>query len=82
MQGYSEGSMPAIEAYIHKEMVVGREYDFSIGNENDKMSPETLLEQAEEIVLRGLLEKHGQLYELNASCDKTTEGNSGVEKIK
>jgi hypothetical protein len=51
------------------DMVVGREYDFSVGRINEKLSPETLLEQIEKIVLKGLEEKHGQLYELNGSCD-------------
>lgn len=60
---------------FHKNMVVGREYAFSVGGLNEKLSPEALLEQVEEIVLKGLEKNHGQLCELNVSCNRPTEGN-------
>lgn len=47
-----------------KNMTTGREYDFSIGKENSKISPEDLLNFLEKTCLKAIEEKHGPLYEL------------------
>jgi len=65
---YLEDEENDLDGFI-EDMVVGREYDFSVGLEDEKISPETLLDQVEKIVLEGLKEKHGSLYGLNGICE-------------
>ena len=47
-----------------KEMVVGREYDFSLGKENDKISPQTMLEFLERAMEKAIVEKDGEMFQL------------------
>ena len=47
-----------------KEMVVGREYDFSIGKENEKISPQIMLEFLEKSIKKAIVENYGEMFEL------------------
>ncbi len=48
----------------HKDMVVGREYDFSVGEEGTKISPADMMVIVEQMVMDGLRAKYGIVYEL------------------
>ena len=47
-----------------KNMTVGREYDFSMGEADSKISPTDLLNIIEKIVEEGLEQKFGEIHEI------------------
>lgn len=47
-----------------KIMTIGREYDFSVGEKDSKISSIDLLDFLEETCLKAIEQKYGPLYEL------------------
>jgi hypothetical protein len=48
----------------HKDMIVGREYNFSVGKESSKLSPSDFLEFVEAAIMKAIKEKHGEMFEI------------------
>lgn len=51
----------------YKNMVVGREYDFAVGDYHSKLSPTDVLDFLEKATQDAFREKYGELYELEGA---------------
>jgi hypothetical protein len=58
-----------------KDMIVGREYDFAIGEVESKLSPHDLLDVVEKLMLDGLLDKYKNIYDLDRSLTYVKDEN-------
>ena len=59
----------------HRKMVVGREYNFAVGEVESKLSPHDLLDVTEKLMLDGLIDKYKNIYDLDRSLTYVKDEN-------